>query len=206
MPTLTGLGERVHLLDERVGLDLHVDDIANVLRYEDLYDVILVGHSYGGPVVTGAADRVPERVAKLVHLDSVYPRNGQSVADVLPLVNRLRDRGDTVDGVELILLPRPDGGPFYGVDDPDDRAWMAGRLTAFPWRCFADPLRLQDPARVAAIPSFHVLCPASLADRDPEVLAAAEARGALWVVDTSHDLMISEPRTVVDLRAEIAAR
>ena len=80
-PTLTGLGERSHLLDERVDLALHIDDVVNVVRYEDLRDVILVGHSYGGPVITGTADQVPDRIAKLVYLDAAYVRDGESVAD-----------------------------------------------------------------------------------------------------------------------------
>jgi pimeloyl-ACP methyl ester carboxylesterase len=96
-PTLTGLGERVHLLDGRVDLELHVTDIVNVLRYEDLHDVVLVGHSYGGTVITGAADRAPERVAKLVYLDAAFPGDGQSVADVVEPVEGLRANGEVID-------------------------------------------------------------------------------------------------------------
>ena len=82
-PTLTGLGERVHLASPEIDLEMHVLDVVNVLRFERLEDVVLVGHSYGGMVVTGAAERVPEQIARLVYLDALVPRDGESVADVV---------------------------------------------------------------------------------------------------------------------------
>jgi pimeloyl-ACP methyl ester carboxylesterase len=80
--TLTGLGERSHLLDDHVNLDLHVRDVVQLLCYEDLHDVILVGHSYGGMVVTGVADQAGERVRQLLYLDASRPRDGESLADL----------------------------------------------------------------------------------------------------------------------------
>ena len=79
-PSLTGLGDRVHLARPDVGLDTHIEDILNVLRYEELTDVVLVGWSYGGMVITGVAERAPERLARLVYLDAFVPDDGQSVA------------------------------------------------------------------------------------------------------------------------------
>ncbi|MDB6128608.1 MAG: pytH [Verrucomicrobia bacterium] len=81
-PTLTGLGERVHLATRDVGLETHIQDIVNVIRFENLHDVILVGHSYGGMVVTGVADRMPERIARIVYLDALLPENGDSVSEL----------------------------------------------------------------------------------------------------------------------------
>ena len=130
-PTLTGLGERAHLLDAEVDLHRHIEDVAAVLHYEDLRDVILVGHSYGGMVITGVADRVADRVGRLVFLDAATPVNGQSLLDVAgPVIEAVRPFGEIVDGMELVLLPAPDAGLLYGVTDPDDLAWMAERLTA----------------------------------------------------------------------------
>jgi pimeloyl-ACP methyl ester carboxylesterase len=83
-PTLTGLGERSHLAHPDVGLETHIQDILNVLKYEDLSDVILVGHSSSGVVITGVADRTPERIAHLVYLDAFVPENGQSMMDIVP--------------------------------------------------------------------------------------------------------------------------
>src|SRR5689334_15631432 len=82
-PTLTGLGERVHLLTRDVGLDTHAQDVIGVLEYEDLRDVVLVGHSYGGMVITAVAERAAERLAHLVYLDAFVPRDGQSQMDLL---------------------------------------------------------------------------------------------------------------------------
>ena len=107
-PTLTGLGERAHLFDDRVDLDRHVADVAAVLRVEDLRDVILVGHSYGGMVITGAADREADRVGRLVYLDAATPVHGQSLVDVAgPVINAVRPMGEVVDGIELVLLAAP---------------------------------------------------------------------------------------------------
>ena len=83
-PTLTGLGERSHLMNPSINLDTHITDVVNVIKYEELSDVILVGHSYGGMVVTGVADKLPEKIASLVYLDAFVPENGQSLAELAP--------------------------------------------------------------------------------------------------------------------------
>src|SRR5262245_52546214 len=83
-PTLTGLGERAHLAHPGIDLDTHIRDVLGVLEYEGLRGVVLVGHSYGAPVVTGVADRDPERVAQIVSLDGAVPDDGQAVLDFFP--------------------------------------------------------------------------------------------------------------------------
>ncbi len=83
-PTLTGLGERSHLLRAGIDLDTHIADVRNLIRYEELGDIVLVGHSYAGAVVTGVADAAPEKIATLVYLDAFVPENGQSIADLQP--------------------------------------------------------------------------------------------------------------------------
>ncbi len=205
-PTLTGLGERAHLLDDRVDLERHVTDVAAVLQFEDLHDVILVGHSYGGMVITGAADRAAERVGRLVYLDAATPRNGESLVDLAgPVINAVRPMGQVVDGIELVLLPGPDAGLLYGVTDPSDLAWMAERLTGHPWKCFEQPLALRNEDALWAIPQFHVVCASTLATRDREQMARAKAAGHLWDIDTGHDLMITEPKRTADALLQVAA-
>jgi pimeloyl-ACP methyl ester carboxylesterase len=115
-PSLTGLGERSHLVGPHVDLHLHCRDVAALLHYEDLRDVILVGHSYGGMVITGAADLAADRVGKLVYLDAANPVNGQSLLDIAgPILEAVRPMGAVVDGVELVLLPvGPGRGPAVG--------------------------------------------------------------------------------------------
>ena len=198
-PTMTGLGERAHLLRKDIDLAMHIQDIAAVLEFEDLRDVILVGHSYGGMVITGAADRVVDRVGRLVYLDAATPVNGQSLVDVAgPIIEAVRPAGKMVDGVELVLLPSPDAGMFYGVTDPGDLSWMAHRLTGHPWTCFEQPLDLRNERALWSIPQFHIVCTSTLATRDPQLMAKARTEGRLWDIDTGHDLMITEPDKVAD--------
>jgi pimeloyl-ACP methyl ester carboxylesterase len=145
-PTLTGLGDRSHLLRPGIDLDTHIADIVEVLHYEDLRDVILVGHSYGGMVITGVADRAPDRVGDLVYLDAATPANGQSLVDIAgPLMRAARAQGRVVDGVELVLFPGTEPLPHYGVTDPADIAWMDERLTPIPGR--ASSSRSGSPTR-----------------------------------------------------------
>jgi pimeloyl-ACP methyl ester carboxylesterase len=206
-PTLTGLAERSHLLSPAVDLDLHIRDVGELLHYEDLRDVILVGHSYGGMVITGVGDRYGDRIGRLVYLDAANPVDGQSLVDVAgPVILAVRPTGQVVDGVELVLLPAPGAGAFYGVTDPDDLAWMDERLTGHPWACFEQPLRLTDEAALAAIPQYHIICTSTLPTRKRSLMDKARAENRLWQIDTGHDLMITEPRAVADALLEVADR
>jgi len=204
---LTGLGERSHLLSADVDLDMHITDVTAVLHYEDLRDVILVGHSYGGMVITGIADRASDRVGRLVYLDAANPVNGQSLKDVAgPIIEAARPAGAIVDGIELVLLPAPEAGLFYGVTDPDDVAWMADRLTGHPWKCFEEPLDLVNEEALWAIPQYHIVCTSTLATRDPELMEKARSEDHLWDIDTGHDLMITEPDAVAAALLQVAAK
>ena len=204
-PTLTGLGERSHLLDDTVDLHRHIEDVVAVLQFEDLHDVILVGHSYGGMVITGVADQAADRIGRLVYLDAANPVNGQSLVDVSgPIIEAVRPYGEVVDGIELVLLPAPDAGLLYGVTDTADLAWMAERLTPHPWACFAQPLDLTNEEALWAIPQYHIVCTSTLATRDREMMGRARAEGRLWDIDTGHDLMITEPKLTADALLQVA--
>jgi pimeloyl-ACP methyl ester carboxylesterase len=203
---MTGVGERSHLVSPSVDLDLHIRDIVAVLHYEDLRDVILVGHSYGGMVITGVADRAVDRVGHLVYLDAANPVNHQSLVDVAgPYIEAARPTGKVVNGVELVLFPGSEPLPNYGVTDPDDIAWMQQRLTPHPWRCFEQKLELTNEDALWSIPRYHIVCTSTLATRDPKLIEAARAEGRLWDIDTGHDLMISEPQAVANALLEVAS-
>lgn len=205
-PTLSGLGERSHRMGPDIDLETHISDVVNVLHYDDLHDVILVGHSYGGMVVTGVADRAADRVGRLVYLDAANPRNNQSLVDVSgPVIEAVRPYGRVVDGVELVLFPDPEIVKLYGVTDPDDIAWMTERLTPHPWACFEQKLRLTNEDALWAIPQYHIVCTSTLPTRDPALMNTARAEGRLWDVDTGHDLMITEPKFVAEALLEVAA-
>jgi pimeloyl-ACP methyl ester carboxylesterase len=186
---------------------MHITDVTAVLHYEDLRDVILVGHSYGGMVITGIADRASDRVGRLVYLDAANPVNGQSLRDVAgPIIEAARPAGAVVDGIELVLLPAPEAGLFYGVTDPADVAWMADRLTGHPWKCFEQPLDLTNEEALWAIPQYHIVCTSTLATRGPALMEKARSEDRLWDIDTGHDLMIMEPDAVAAALLEVAAR
>ena len=205
-PSMTGLAERSHLLGPHVDLDLHIQDIVALLHYDDLKDVILVGHSYGGMVITGVADRAADRVGRVVYLDAATPVDGQSLVDVAgPIIEAVRPYGQTIDGVELVLLPGPGAGALYGVTDPGDLAWMEERLTGHPWKCFEQPLKLTNEAAFNALPKYHIVCTSTLATRDEDLMREAREAGRLWDIDTGHDLMITEPQAVTDALIQVAS-
>jgi pimeloyl-ACP methyl ester carboxylesterase len=204
-PTLTGLGERAHLFRADVDLDCHIDDIVAVLHYEDLRDAVLVGHSYGGMVITGAADRAPDRVGHLVYLDAKPPRDGQSLVDVSgPFMTAARADSRIVDGVEMCLFPSDETLPFYGVTDPDTLDWMRQRLTPHPWRCFEQPIEFTNVAALQRIPQSHISTTAFMSLRNVDRLMH-QSDGRVWDIDTGHDLMITEPHIVAALLGDIAA-
>ena len=181
-------------------LDTHITDVVNVLVYEDLRDVVLVGHSYAGMVITGVADRALDRIGHLVFLDAAQPRNGEALVDLVAGLEHLKDAGTMVDGVQLILTP--DNGHTYGVTDPDTCAWMLQRLTPHPWRTFSQPLVLEHEAEVLGLPSTAITCPDTL-ERQPTQnnIARANAADNVWHLDGGHDLMLVDPEGVVELPA-----
>ncbi|WAP54042.1 alpha/beta fold hydrolase [Streptomyces sp. S465] len=203
-PTLTGLGDRSHLVSPDVDLNMHITEVVNLLFYEDLTEVVLVGHSYGGTVIKGAADRVSDRVGKLVFLDAP---DGRSQIEAFPLLLEEREKGQVIDGVELVLLPSEDLVRFFGVTDPEDIAWTLPRLTPHPWKTLEQPLVLNNEPTLEAIPQYRIVSTTSLGlgIHDQDLIAKARAEGRFWEIDSGHDLMISEPEAVAGLLAEIAS-
>lgn len=135
-PSYTGLGERAHLASPLVGLATHIQDIVNLLWYEDLAEVVLLGHSYGGMVVTGVGDRLPDRIRHVIYLDAFVPADGESVRDLT---------GSAASGrVDGWLVPHP-GGPVQG--EPN---WSAARHRGHPGGCFDEKIRL-----AGGIPPFR---------------------------------------------------
>jgi pimeloyl-ACP methyl ester carboxylesterase len=203
-PTLTGLAERSHLMGPHVDLQCHVRDIVGLLRYEDLREVILVGHGYGGMVITGAADRVPDQVGHLVYLDAPPPANGQSLSDLAPgAIAALRRYVMTVDGVELCQPPAVDVLSLCGVTDPAMLEWMIPRLTPHPWRCYEQPLELTNEDTLAAIPQSHITSKMGSSYCDIDHLRQL-SEGRLWDLRTGHDMMLTEPGWIADKLAATA--
>jgi pimeloyl-ACP methyl ester carboxylesterase len=202
-PTLTGLGERSHLFGPSVTLASHVQDVVAVLEFEDLRDVVLVGHSYGGTVITGVADRAPERLAHLVYLDALVPEDGQSWRDTIwPASRAARD-----EQIERHGALAPATLEYFGVAEPADRAWVEPRLTPQPPGTWDDPLRLTNPD-AARLPRTYIWCTETPSRAFHAYAAAARAPDSGWryhELATGHDAMITRPEEVVRILLEASA-
>ncbi len=191
--TLTGLAERAHLLTPAVGLDTHMEDVVRTLVGEDLHDVVLVGHSYGGTVTTVAASRVPERLRGLVYLDATIPTNGQSNNDVLPpriaeMVRELAREGG--DGWRVPPPPAID----WGLDDVT-RAWIVPKLTPHPLKSLEDTACF-DPGILATL-QCSFLCTSTSSGVYQPFLQRARAEG--WrcrELGGGHYAMLAVPHVV----------
>jgi pimeloyl-ACP methyl ester carboxylesterase len=152
-PTLTGLGELAHLARPEVGLQTHIEDVVNVLEYGDLRNVILVGNSSGGMVITGVAERAPERIAQVIYLDAFVPGDGQSLVDLLPPERKHAFEEFAKSEGKGWLVPRFAPLPWehivrkmWGVNDDADVRWMLARLVPTPLGHFTEPVRRTNPA------------------------------------------------------------
>ncbi len=206
-PSLTGLADREHLLSDAVDLNMHITDIVKLIQFEDLNNVILVGHSYGGMVITGVADRVTDRIANLVYLDAAFPENGQSLVDHAgEVILAAREKMRVVDSIELVLFPGDDPMGFYGVTDPDQIAWMKPKLTPHPWRCFEQQLVLNNEAEMRAIPISFVFSAVQIDSLTDEIRQQIRefTQGRFWEINTGHDLMISEPELTANALLGVA--
>jgi pimeloyl-ACP methyl ester carboxylesterase len=219
--TLTGLGERVHLASKDVDLETHIADVLGVLDYEDLRDAILVGHSYSGVVVTGAADRRPERLNAVVYLDCSPLPDGMSIADVQSPEQRERQRALVERDGDGWRWPVPDRetlarGLFGSTAGLDDRhfAEFEQRGTPQPYGTFTTPLRLTH-ARPPGVRRAAILCTDGgltvaairtlLEQSDPRAAAFADGDWDLRELATGHWAMFSAPDQVGELLDEIAA-
>lgn len=204
-PTLSGLADRAHVLSGAIDLDTHIDDVAGLLEYEDLTDAILVGHSYGGMVITGAADRKPARVGHRVYLDAAYPRDGESLYEHAHEQIHMAKQGlHDVNGVAMVMAPMPGFSAFFGVTDPQLGAWTDARLTAQPWKCFEQKIAFRNEAAMRAIPESHLICTSTIPGRDMALLTE-RSEGRVWDIDTGHDLMLTEPDWVAERLEAVAA-
>ncbi|MEM7221964.1 MAG: alpha/beta hydrolase [Pseudomonadota bacterium] len=139
-PTLTGLGERSHLLDREVDLDTHIQDVLGVIQCEELSDIVLCGHSYGGMVITGVADKVTEQIRSLLYLDALVPADGRSVLDLLPAEAASSHRENArTDGLGYRVTPAP--AKVFAVNAQDE-AWVDRLCVDHPFKTFEQPIRL----------------------------------------------------------------
>jgi pimeloyl-ACP methyl ester carboxylesterase len=187
--TATGMGDRAHLADPGIDLDVYITDVVNLLEFEDLHDVTLVGHSFGGMTITGVAERVPDRLAQVVYLDGSLPANGQNAYDAdFPTAEAAN--ADIVamarDGVAAgmpgfrVVTPGVEEWIRGSLKDPAVAEWVLSKAVPQPLLTYLQPVRLGNP-EAAALPRAFILCTADKdVKADPQtdalVLAAERAR------------------------------
>lgn len=199
-PCLTGIGERAHLTGPQVGLGTHVTDVVNTVLYEDLRDIVLLGYSYGGMVVTGTLNHIADRVHDLVYLDAFVPDDGDSVGSL----QSGRRVDPTIQLGQPWLVPPAD----RTYDDPADAEWLTPRRTPHPAACFAEPVRRERPVEDEAFTLTYIK---ALADgpvgEGAFWNAAARAQGSpRWryrEIDTNHMVPTNRPQGLADLLLEL---
>jgi pimeloyl-ACP methyl ester carboxylesterase len=204
-PTQTGLGERRHLLSGAITLETFVQDLVEHLEAEEVEDAILVGHSFGGMAISGAADRVPRQIRHLVYLDCLVLEDGQALFDVLPadvVAERRRLAREQGGG---LFIPCPPVSAFGVAEDHPLADWMRRRLTPHPLGTFETPLHLRHPPGIG-LPCTYVAC--TNPPYPPFEGARREMRGrAGWAwqeIATGHDAMVTAPEALARMLAAIA--
>lgn len=201
-PTHTGIGERAHLAHPEVGLETHIADVLGVLEFEDLRDIVLIGHSYGGMVATAVADRAPERLLHLIYLDAFVPRDGQSMFDLHPAGVRTAMREAARRFGEGWRIPPNPLPPDTGETDV---AWIMPRRVMQPIRSFEEPVRLSGAGE--RVPKTYIYCtrPGPVDVFRPFAERASTESGWQYVeIDASHSPHITAPETLAGLLHEIA--
>lgn len=204
-PTLTGLGERAHLMRDGIGWETFVTDITQVIRYEELSDVVLVGHSFSGGTITGVADRMPERLRCLVYFDAMILQPGQSALDTAPreLIEGYRRKAEATSG-GLSIPPNPPS--YYGIEAPEQVARLNRLMTPHPLHAYLDPLRLDHPV-ANGLPVTYVACSRPLLAATATSRDYARGRTDWTYVDFPHphSAMMTAPGEVAGL-LEVAGR
>jgi pimeloyl-ACP methyl ester carboxylesterase len=203
-PTLTGVGERAHLLDPNVNLETHIQDVLNLIRWEELDNVVLCGHSYAGCVVSGVVDRIPERIAHLVYLDAFVPETGKSLHDCLPEEQRamqLELCRQVGDGWKVPPIP----AEVFNVNAAD-RAWVNRQCTMQSLATFQQPvLRTGKPLPSKNV--TYVLATGWEGSPMPQFFERAKTAGWGAIgLDGGHDLMLDKPEEVVQILLASADR
>jgi pimeloyl-ACP methyl ester carboxylesterase len=203
-PALTGVGERSHLSSPGVNLETHIMDVVNLIRWEELSDVVLCGHSYGGCVVTGAADRVADRIRSLVYLDAFVPDNGESLLHHVPggQGNQLVELANAVgDGWKVPPIP----AEVFQVN-ANDRDWVNRQCTVQSIECFRQPVQLSGAINSIRNVTFILASGFVEGSPFPPFYEKARARGwKTYTVDCGHDVMLDRPEQLAALLVDSSA-
>jgi pimeloyl-ACP methyl ester carboxylesterase len=199
-PTMTGLGERSHLLDAKVNLTTHIADIVNVIKWEELKDIVLVGHSYGGIIISGVAESAGDRIGSIVFLDAFVPDDGDALAAKASQPVREQIAASVKNG-EIAMKPVP--AAVFRVNEKD-RPWVDGKCTPHPLATFTDKISLTG-ARDRVAKKAYIRAkgyPSVPFDAAQERLKGDPA----WRVSelpSGHDAMVDMPDRVAEILVEL---
>lgn len=201
-PSLTGIGERVHLVSPQVDLTTHVHDVVNLIVFEDLCDVVLVGYSYGGAVVTSALAHISDRVRELVYLDAFVPSDGETVTGLSG-----REPRSTITVADEWLVPPPE----RDYDDPEEAAWQTARRVPHPVRCFTEAIRLAKPIEDFKFGLTYIKAtadsreaPGGNAFWDAADHASSSGRWRYYEIASNHMVASNRPQELATLLAAIS--
>ncbi len=195
-PTLTGLGERSHLLAQEIDLEMHIQDIVSMLEYEDLMEVILVGHSYGGMVITGAADKERKRVNHVVYLDAFLPESEKSLQDYVSISFEeiAKSKGSAWQ------IPLLSGSvESLGVKEKADIDWMTPRIGPQPLKTFTQPLHLSSPLDTSLKKTYIQLTDDRPHFNDSLNRARSQGFQIYSLLSGGHDAMVTQPAALVKI-------
>ena len=201
-PTLTGLGDRSHLIHPLIDLSTHIQDITAMLEYEDLHNVILVGHSYGGMVIAGVAAKAETRLSQLIYLDAFLPENGKSLrdyADGAALDEWVQDNGA---GWRHSYTFLGTAAEVFGIKDSMDLAWLVPRLGDQPYRTFTEPVELATDSGKSLRQSYIHLTEAPFFT---EAATRAKKHGFRLreLFSAGHDAMVTQPEELAKILLEL---
>ena len=203
-PSLTGMGERKHLARPDINLNTHIQDVVALLEMEDLEDVILLGHSYGGMVVTGAADRMSNRIRKLIYLDAFVPEDGKCLLDyaVPERAARMKEEGEKTG----FVTPPPMS--LWGLTKPEHLEFVGPREVKHPYKTMSQPIRIANEEKLAKLPKTFIFC-SSPATGSFDQFAAKYRNDPAWrfhELKTGHDAMLLVPDQVIAILLQAASR
>ena len=200
-PTMTGLGERSHLLDAKINLATHVTDIVNVVKWEELSDIVLVGHSYGGLIISGVAEQMREAIGSIVFLDAFVPESGDSVADkasqpVREAIAALVQKGDSA------MKPVP--AAVFRVNEKD-RAWVDGKCTPHPIATLTEKINVTGAyERIAKKAYIRAKGYPSIPFDGTQAKVAANPAWRVYELACGHDAMVDMPDRLTEILLEVA--
>ena len=201
-PTLTGLGDRAHLAHPDINLETHIRDVQMLIEAEELNEVVLVGHSYAGMVITGVADRIGERIRRLVYLDAFVPENGKALVDYAGAERAARQRSDAAQGGTVGPMP----ASALGLTRPEDIDWATRRQVRHPFGTMTQPLTLANEAAFARLPKSFVNCHSATGTFDQFVAKIRNDPAWQYLeLNTGHDAMIIDPQATARVLLGCAA-